>query len=503
VTIEVGDGRATGTGTVSVVVVEGAATPPPQAADCSPASGMMVDPGSSFSIDLARCTANPGGGALRATVSASSLATASVSGLSVSVSVPATARGAISLPYTVTDASGRGASARITARVVGKPTAPGAPQTTGSTGGASVLLRWTAADAQGGTITEYRVRAAGVTQTCSGDATQCQITGLDPAQSYTFTVSAVNERGEGPASPPSTAVRADSPPDPPSGVTARAGDGSATVSWTGANGAPPCRLHRRDLAPLPTGASRSRRGRAGSVSTTVTGRPTASYTFTVRPNALGLIIPPRPGGPGRSGSTPPTPTATISATGQPLSWSASGVTTAATGQLTRLVVNDNGTAHDVTGSAASGSTTFAVTGTGAHSFSLTVTNGSGSSATGGSVTATYASAPAVPTLASTENGVNPVGAMGEVRLVVGNVVPTTGSVQSITISWGGGSASVPPATGTVTTMVTVPGGPTSATFTAEVCNSGGRCTSSAPLGPVPIYGVPVSAQTSLSHRGSP
>ena len=511
VTVEVGDGRATGSGTVSVIVVEGAATPPPQAADCSPVSGMLVDPGSSFSIDLARCTANPGGGALRATVSASSLATASVSGLSVSVSVPATARGAVSLPYTVTDASGRGASARITARAVGKPTAPGAPQTTGSTGGASVLLRWTAADAQGGTITEYRVRAAGVAQTCSGDATQCQITGLDPAQSYTFTVSAVNERGEGPASPPSTAVRADSPPDPPSGVTARAGDGSATVSWTGANGTgSPITGYTVGISPATSDGrvSITVAGGAGSVSTTVSGLTNGtSYTFTVRArnaSQLGLSQPSSsapvvPVGPVR---TPPTPTATISGTGQAtVSWSASAVTTAANGQLTRLVVNDNGTAHDVTGSAASGSTTFAVTGTGTHSFSLTVTNGSGSSATGASVTAAYAAAPAVPTLASTENGVNPVGAMGEVRLVVGNVAPTTGSVQSITISWGGGSASVPPATGTATTTVTVSGGPTSATFTAEVCNSGGRCTSSVPLGPVPIYGVPVSAQISLSHSG--
>ncbi len=60
------------------------------------------------------------------------------------------------------------------------------------------------------------------------------MTGLTNGTSYTFTVSATNANGAGPASAQSNAVTPGrtTVPGAPTGVTATAGDGSAQVSWT-------------------------------------------------------------------------------------------------------------------------------------------------------------------------------------------------------------------------------------------------------------------------------
>src|SRR5204863_5477299 len=49
---------------------------------------------------------------------------------------------------------------------------------------------------------------------------------------YTFTVTATNAAGTGPASSPSNSVTPITVPDAPTGVAAIAGNGTATVSWT-------------------------------------------------------------------------------------------------------------------------------------------------------------------------------------------------------------------------------------------------------------------------------
>ncbi len=115
-------------------------------------------------------------------------------------------------------------------------TAPGAPTgVTATAGETSATVTWTA-PADGGAVTGYTVTAStGQTATASGSARSATVTGLPAGAPVTFTVRAVNAVGTSPASAPSAAVTPLPPataPTAPSLVSAKAGDGSAQVSWT-------------------------------------------------------------------------------------------------------------------------------------------------------------------------------------------------------------------------------------------------------------------------------
>ncbi|MEU4829853.1 putative Ig domain-containing protein [Streptosporangium sp. NPDC023615] len=89
---------------------------------------------------------------------------------------------------------------------------PGRPTITAATAGtSSANLTWTAPAANGSAITSYVVTpyiggVAQPTQTFPGTATTQRVVDLTPGTSYTFTVTAVNAAGPGPASLPSAAV---------------------------------------------------------------------------------------------------------------------------------------------------------------------------------------------------------------------------------------------------------------------------------------------------------
>jgi len=139
--------------------------------------------------------------------------------------------------------------------VVGE--APGAPtNVTAVPGNMSATVSFTAPASNGGSpITSYTVtnsRGAITAVTANGTTTTATVTGLTNGTPCTFTVQATNVIGTGPASAPSTAVTPANPPGAPTGVTAVAGNGSATVSFT----APASNLHRRprqDLQRQPAG----------------------------------------------------------------------------------------------------------------------------------------------------------------------------------------------------------------------------------------------------------
>ncbi len=117
---------------------------------------------------------------------------------------------------------------------VTQPTTPGPPTTVRATpGDASALVSWTAPASSGGSpITAYTVTSSPGARTCSTGTLSCTVAGLTNGTPYTFSVTATNAAGPGPASAPSGAVTPRTIPGPPTAVSATPGDASALVSWT-------------------------------------------------------------------------------------------------------------------------------------------------------------------------------------------------------------------------------------------------------------------------------
>ena len=169
------------------------------------------------------------------------------------------------------------------------PGGPSAPTSVVATAGnASATITWAAsAGTAGFPILGYRVTAAPGGLTCVTNATttaaaptSCTVTGLTNGQPYTFTVVAISNAGVSPSSPASNAVTPVGGPNPPTGVTAVAGDRSATVSWTppASSAGGPVTSYRATSSP----DGRSCTVNAPATSCTVTGLTNGQpYTFTV------------------------------------------------------------------------------------------------------------------------------------------------------------------------------------------------------------------------------
>ena len=176
-------------------------------------------------------------------------------------------------------------------------------------------MSWTAPANGGSPITSYTITPyAGTTAqtptviTGTPPATSANITGLTNGTAYTFTVSAANGVGTGPASAASSQITPTAPTTPaaPANVTATAGNQSATVSWAApANGGSP--ITGYTITPYLAGVAQTPTQVAGSppaTTATVTGLANgSSYTFTVAAtNAVGA-------GPASAPSQAVTPTA--------------------------------------------------------------------------------------------------------------------------------------------------------------------------------------------------
>ena len=133
------------------------------------------------------------------------------------------------------NASGDGAVSSITATpraaVAGVPAAPAGLSAT--PGDAQVTLSWT--DPGDDTIDNYQISSDGGTSFADiagsdADTASHIVTGLTNGTAYTLALRAVNDSGSGAVS--SIAATPVAVPAPPSGLTAAAGDGQVTLSWT-------------------------------------------------------------------------------------------------------------------------------------------------------------------------------------------------------------------------------------------------------------------------------
>ena len=198
--------------------------------------------------------------------------------------------------------------------------APGAPlNITAVAGNAQATVSFSPPASNGGSaITLYTVTSSpdashpsGVTAT--GSASPITVPGLTIGTSYTFTVTATNAVGTGPASSPSNAVTPFGPPGAPLAVGTVAGPAQATVSFSppASNGGSAITLYTVTSSPdasHPSGVTAT--GSASPI--TVPGLTIGtSYTFTVTAtNAAGT-------GPASSPSNAVTPTGVNLALGRP------------------------------------------------------------------------------------------------------------------------------------------------------------------------------------------
>ena len=172
-------------------------------------------------------TANPGG--MKSAVSGGTTS-AYVTGLSPSTTYTFSVR-AVNV-----DGSGpqsaSSAPVSTTAVAAGTPDAP--TNVVATAAGLQAQVNWTPANANGFPVQTYFVTATpgGHTVSAAGSGTSTVVSGLTYGVTYTFTVTARNEKGTGPQSAPSNSIRPTAPPGIPTDVVATAGDTDAHLTWT-------------------------------------------------------------------------------------------------------------------------------------------------------------------------------------------------------------------------------------------------------------------------------
>jgi len=258
--------------------------------------------------------ANDGGSAITGYTVTSTPGNITASGAASPLTVTGLTNGtAYTFTVTATNSVGDGPASAASNSVTPAATAtvPGAPTIgTAAAGSGQATITFTPPANDGGSaITGYTVTSTPGNITASGAASPLIVTGLTNGTTYTFTVTATNSIGDGPASAASNSVTPAAPatvPGAPTGVSAAAGSGQATITFT-----PPANDGGSAITGYIVMSTPGNITASGAASPlTVTGlNNSTTYTFTVRATNIAGT------GPASAASNSVTPAAPMAAAG--------------------------------------------------------------------------------------------------------------------------------------------------------------------------------------------
>jgi hypothetical protein len=372
----------------------------------------------------------------------------------------------------------------------------------GSAAGGQAVVSWSAPNTDGGTaVTGYTATASDGVSTCTTNgALACTITGLTDNTSYTVTVTATNLVGTSDPSAASTGTMISGLPDPPSGVSAVAGAGQATVSWT---------------APSGNGSSISgytATSSPGGFTCAWTSGPTqcsvvglsdgTSYTFTVNAtNGNGTGVPSTPSNAAIPLGVPSPPTAVLAfggsaAGGQAVvSWSAPNTDGASA--VTGYTVTASDGVSTCTTNGALACTITGLTNVSSYTFTVTATNLVGTSDPSAASTGTMISG-----LPDPPSGVSAVAGAGQATVSWTAPSGEGSSIWAYTATSSPGGYTCTWTTGPTQCAVTGLTDGTSYTFTVDAINGNGPGSPSDPSSAVTSLGVPSPPTAVLAFGGS-
>ncbi len=378
-----------------------------------------------------------------------------------------------SYSFTVSASNGGGTSVASTAAfATPEPPAPATPTGLVATAGnGQVALTWTAVSG----ATTYTVFENG-TSVASVTSPSDTVTGLTNGTSYSFTVSASNGGGTSVASTAASATPEPAPPATPTGLVATAGNGQVALTWTAVPGATTYTVFENGTSVASV----------TSPSDTVTGLTNGtSYSFTVAAsNGGGTSTQSTAASATPEPQAPATPTGLVATAGNgqvALTW------TAVPGATTYTVFENGTSMASVTSPA---DTVTGLTDGTSYSFTVSASNGGGTS-----VASTAASATPEPAPPATPTGLVATAGNGQVALTWTAV---SGATTYLVYENGTTLASVTSPADTVTGLTDG----TSYSFTVSASNGGGTSVASTAASATPEPAPPATPTGLVATAGN-